>query len=211
RLSQLVSFEGLKLAAGVVLLSPFIPLLFMGEEYGEIAPFPYFISHSDAELIEAVRRGRREEFAAFQWQGEIPDPQDEATFLRAKLNLDVRHKDRHKVLLMFYRELIRLRRDVPALKRLDKKTIEVIGNEREKVLIARRWSGGDEAFAIFNFNDAQMSVAPPVHDGRWRKRLDSAQERWQGGGSSLPRELDAEEREPMRVNPKAFVLFTREK
>ncbi len=211
RLSQLVSFEGLKLAAGVVLLSPFIPLLFMGEEYGEIAPFPYFISHSDAELIEAVRRGRREEFAAFQWQGEIPDPQDEATFLRAKLNRDVRHKDRHKVLLMFYRELIRLRRDVPALKRLDKKTIEVIGNEREKVLIARRWSGGDEAFAIFNFNDAQMSVAPPVHDGRWRKRLDSAQERWQGGGSSLPRELDAEEREPMRVNPKALVLFTRQK
>jgi len=211
RLSHLVSFEGLKLAAGVVLLSPFVPLLFMGEEYGEIAHFPYFISHSDAELIEAVRRGRREEFAAFQWQGEIPDPQDEATFLRAKLNHDLRHEDRHKVLLKFYRELIRLRRDVPALQRLDKKTVEVIGHERETVLIARRWSGDDEAFAMFNFNDAQVSVAPPVHDGRWRKRLDSAQEQWRGGGSSLPCELDAEERAPLRVNPKALVLFTREK
>jgi maltooligosyltrehalose trehalohydrolase len=211
RLSQLVSFEGLKLAAGVVLLSPFVPLLFMGEEYGEIAPFPYFISHSDAELIEAVRRGRREEFAAFQWHGEMPNPQDEATFLRAKLNHDLRHEDRHKVLLKFYRELIRLRRDVPALKRLDKKTVEVIGDEREKVMIVRRWSGDDEVFAIFNFNDAQVSVAPPVHEGHWRKRLDSAQERWQGSGSSLPCELDPEEREPLCVNPKALVLFTREK
>ena len=63
RLSALVSFEGLKLAAAVVLLSPFIPLLFMGEEYGETAPFPYFVSHSDPDLIEAIRRGRREEFA----------------------------------------------------------------------------------------------------------------------------------------------------
>jgi maltooligosyltrehalose trehalohydrolase len=211
RLSQLVSFEGLKLAAGVVLMSPFIPLLFMGEEYGEIAPFPYFISHSDAELIEAVRRGRREEFAGFQWQGEIPDSQDEATFLRAKLNHDLRHEDRHEVLLKFYRELIRLRRDVLALQRLDKKTLKVVGHEREKVLIARRWSGDDEVFAIFNFNEAQVSVASPVHDGRWRKRLDSAQERWRGGGSSLPCQFDAEEREPLRVNPKGLVLFTREK
>ena len=55
-----MSFEELKLAAGLVILSPFIPLLFMGEEYAESAPFPYFISHSDAELIDAVRRGRRE-------------------------------------------------------------------------------------------------------------------------------------------------------
>jgi maltooligosyltrehalose trehalohydrolase len=67
RLSQLVSFEALKLAAGAVLLSPFIPLLFMGEEYGEEAPFQYFISHGDPLLVE-VRGGRREEFAAFGWQ-----------------------------------------------------------------------------------------------------------------------------------------------
>ena len=80
RLSQAVSFEALKLAAGLVILSPFIPLLFMGEEYAETAPFPYFISHSDPELIEAVRRGRRAEFAAFGWQGETPDPQDAKDF-----------------------------------------------------------------------------------------------------------------------------------
>ena len=58
RLSTLVDFEGLKLAAGITLLSPFVPMLFMGEEYGEIAPFLYFTSHGDKDLGEAVRRGR---------------------------------------------------------------------------------------------------------------------------------------------------------
>ena len=62
------NFEALKLAAGITLLSPFVPMLFMGEEYGETAPFQYFTSHGDPELVEAVRRGRREEFAAFGWE-----------------------------------------------------------------------------------------------------------------------------------------------
>src|SRR3989454_9940980 len=106
RLSQLVSLESLKLAAGIILLSPFVPLLFMGEEYGEKAPFQYFTSHADSNLIEAVRRGRREEFASFQWRGELPDPHDEATFLRAKLNHQLREQGEHKVLVEFYKELI---------------------------------------------------------------------------------------------------------
>src|SRR5437667_2761407 len=80
RLSALVDFESQKLAAGATLLSPFVPLLFMGEEYSETAPFQYFTSHLDASLVEAVRRGRREEFAAFGWEGTVPDPQDEGTF-----------------------------------------------------------------------------------------------------------------------------------
>ena len=79
-LGRLVGFESLELAAGVLLLSPFVPLIFMGEEYGEAAPFPYFISHTDSNLVEAVRQGRREEFDAFQQEGDPPDPQDEATF-----------------------------------------------------------------------------------------------------------------------------------
>ena len=86
RLTQLVTMEGLKLAAGTVLLSPFIPLLFMGEEYGETSPFPYFVSHSDQSLVEAVRKGRREEFKAFEWPGEPPDPQAESTFMSAKVD-----------------------------------------------------------------------------------------------------------------------------
>jgi maltooligosyltrehalose trehalohydrolase len=115
RLTQIVSFEGLKLAAGIVLLSPFIPLIFMGEEYGEVAPFLYFTSHSDPALIDAVREGRRQEFASFRWQGEPPDPQKETTFLRTKLNHRLSNEGQHQVLLQFYKKLIRLRREVPAL------------------------------------------------------------------------------------------------
>ena len=115
RLSQVVSFEDLKVAAGLVILSPYIPLLFMGEEYAETTAFPYFISHSDPELIEAVRQGRQAEFAAFQWQGEVPNPQDGRTFLRAKLNHELRNADHHMVLLKFYRELIALRKKLSSL------------------------------------------------------------------------------------------------
>ena len=81
-----VRVESTKLAAGVTLLSPFVPLLFMGEEYGEKRPFQYFTSHGDAALIEAVRRGRRAEFAQFGWGDEVADPQDEATFAASVLD-----------------------------------------------------------------------------------------------------------------------------
>ena len=137
RLSQLVSFEALKLAAGVVLLSPFLPLLFMGEEYGEVAPFWYFVSHSDPDLIEAVRQGRQEEFAAFEWPGEPPDPLDEATFLRARLDHSLRQEGEHRVLREFYRELLRLRQELNLLTDLGRQDREVQGYEREKVLWVR--------------------------------------------------------------------------
>ncbi|MEY2412252.1 MAG: maltooligosyltrehalose trehalohydrolase, partial [Acidobacteriaceae bacterium] len=106
RLSELVNFETLKLAASVTVLAPFIPLLFMGEEYGEIAPFQYFTSHSDQALIEAVRKGRQEEFAAFAWEGKVPDPQDEATFRNSKLNHELKNKEPHQTLRALYRELL---------------------------------------------------------------------------------------------------------
>ncbi len=109
RMATLVSFETLKLAAGAIILSPFVPLLFMGEEYGETAPFQYFVDHSDPELIGAVRRGRREEFASFSWQGETPDPQDEATFRRCKLDHHQAESGRGAVLRGYYRELLRIR------------------------------------------------------------------------------------------------------
>ena len=80
RLSGIVSFEALKLAAGVVILSPFVPLLFMGEEYGETAPFLYFVNHSDPGLIEAVRKGRNEEFADFDGSASRPIPRRRKLF-----------------------------------------------------------------------------------------------------------------------------------
>ncbi len=165
RLAALVPPEALKLAAGVILLSPFLPLLFMGEEYGETAPFQYFVSHTDPGLVEAVRRGRKEEFVAFGWEGEPPDPQDEATFLRSRVDQALRRKGRHKDLQEFYRELIRLRKQHPALRHLCKRDIEVEVLESERVLAVRRWCGTAQALAVFRFADSPAAVSIPCPAG----------------------------------------------
>jgi maltooligosyltrehalose trehalohydrolase len=210
RLSQLVSLESLKLAAGIVILSPFLPLLFMGEEYGETAPFPYFISHSNPELIEAVRKGRREEFTAFNWQGEIADPQDEATFLSARLNHELCNKGQHKVLYNFYRELIRLRKENPVLAYLSKDNMEVVGDEGSKSLYVRRWQEDSEVVIIYNFSDNAVKMHQFVSAGEWHRILDSADKRWLGGGDTIPGKIDSKGEIDLIVEPKSFVLLGRE-
>lgn len=111
RSSQLFSFEMQKLMAGAVLVSPFLPMLFMGEEFAANTPFQYFVSHGDAELIEAVRKGRSAEFAAFHAAGAAPDPQDPATFMRSKLNW----QEQNQTMLNYYKALIRIRKETPEL------------------------------------------------------------------------------------------------
>jgi maltooligosyltrehalose trehalohydrolase len=98
------------LAAFCTLLSPFTPMLFMGEEYGEQAPFQFFSDHIDEEIADATREGRRREFAAFaQFRGEeVPDPQDPATFERSKLT-----RVRDEALAALYEKLLRVRRELP--------------------------------------------------------------------------------------------------
>jgi maltooligosyltrehalose trehalohydrolase len=211
RLSELVCPERTKLAAGIVLLSPFIPLLFMGEEYGETAPFPYFISHSDPALIDAVRRGRREEFSAFGWPDEPPDPQDERTFLRAKLNHGLRRKGYHRVLLELYGELLQLRKGIPALGRLSKGDMDVLDYESDNALVIRRWSVADEVVAVFHFGKSPTSIRIPFPKGKWRKRLDSADERWQGPGSQVPDEIITNGELALSFAPYAFVIFVKER
>ncbi len=211
RLSALVSFEKLKLAAALYLLSPFVPLVFMGEEYGETAPFPYFINHSEPALIEAVRQGRRDEFAAFRWQGEIPDPQDEATFESARLNHRLRHESEHQRLFAYYQELIRLRREMPALRNLDKETMQVTGDEKAKILFLHRWQDESEAVIIYNCGENESTVSFPVPEGRWRKLLDSAEVVWGGGGSSIPETLQSHGGLIIQVMPASAVLFVKEK
>ncbi|MEW6410017.1 MAG: malto-oligosyltrehalose trehalohydrolase [Nitrospirota bacterium] len=212
RLSQIQSLEKLKLAAGVVILSPYIPLLFMGEEYGETAPFQYFVNHSDEVLIEAVRKGRREEFSSFQWQGEIPDPQDESTFLNSKINIELHRKGRHNILFKFYKELIRLRKEVPALFNLSKENMEVKGFEEEKVLYVRRCFKDDEIFCLFNFGEKNTKVKLTLPEGLWERIIDSSSKEWGGDG------VLSEEKIKSRgsgfiagINPHSFVLYRKVK
>jgi maltooligosyltrehalose trehalohydrolase len=210
RLSQLVSFDSLKLAAGIVMLSPFLPLIFMGEEYGETAPFPYFISHSDSALIEAVRKGRREEFTDFDWQSEIPDPQDEATFLSARLNHELCGDGQHKILYEFYRELIRLRRENAALACLSKDNMEVMDNENDKTICIRRWFKDSEVVLIFSFSDNKVNIHQPIPSGQWYKILDSNEARWLEDGDNVPGEIDSKGEIDLTMEPKSFVLLEKE-
>jgi len=207
RLSTLVSFEHLKLAAGLLLLTPSIPMLFMGEEYGETAPFQYFISHTDPDLVAAVRDGRRREFAAFAWQDEPPDPQDEGTFLACKLDHGRRDQGPHHVLLEFYRELIRLRRHLPALSQLRKDRLAIQPCETSKSLYVLRWSATDEVAFVFNFNDAPAELTVLLSPGRWSTLLNSADDSWGGNGSSIPTAITSDGEVTLAIAPTTFVML----
>ena len=111
RLSHLTSLETARLAAGMLLASPFVPLLFQGEEWCATTPFQYFTDHRDPGVGRAVSEGRRREFAAFVWRPEdVPDPQDPATFAHSKLDWTELDTLAHREVLAWYRALIRLRR-----------------------------------------------------------------------------------------------------
>ena len=208
RLTTLVSFEGLKLAAAVVLLSPFIPLLFMGEEYGETAPFPYFVSHSDPGLREAVRRGRRQEFAYLQGTDEPPDPQEEATRQSANLNHRLRHQGKHRILYELYKELTKLRSEIRAFAGLSKGRMEVVCLERESTLVVRRWGHKEQVAAIFHFGDTAVSVNLPLSYGHWLKRLASGEKRWNGPGRDLPTVLHSDGETSVTLTENAFLVLS---
>ncbi len=184
----LLPFPALKLAAAAVLLSPYLPLLFMGEEYGEPHPFQYFISHGDPALIENVREGRKQEFMVFHAAGEAPDPQSEATFQGSKLQWELRQTGQHGRLRAFYRELLRLRRELPALTHLDNAslTATVIA---PGVLELRRWCNESRVAIWMNFAAEPATVTVQPGAGTWRKQLDAADSVWGGDGSALSARL----------------------
>ncbi|MCL6622632.1 MAG: malto-oligosyltrehalose trehalohydrolase [Syntrophobacterales bacterium] len=209
RLSTLVPPEALKLAAGVVLLSPFTPLLFMGEEYGETAPFPYFVSHTDPELLEAVRRGRREEHATLAGEAEIPDPGAPATFLAAKLNHSLKEAEPHRRLWDFYRELLVVRRELRERLDLGRGGREVQGYERERLLVVQL--EGERAAAVLacHFGRGLLELFLPWPEGVWRLRLDSAAPAWGGPGRTAPGELISDGRVRLTLAPWSLAVYVR--
>lgn len=207
RPAQTQSPEKLKLAAGVVLLSPYLPLIFMGEEYGEKAPFQYFTSHSDEALIEAVRKGRQEEFAAFKWKGEIPDPQAESTFVISKINIQLHQHGQHKIFFNFYKVLIDLRKKMPAFNNLLKENMEVKELE-EKVLSVRRWFAEDDILCIYNFNGKHRDVKLTLPSGTWAKILDSSSTEWRGKGEVADKLIKSSSAEILiSLHPYNFAVY----
>jgi maltooligosyltrehalose trehalohydrolase len=139
RSGALMPPERLRIGAALVLSAPFVPMLFMGEEWGASTPFLYFTDHRDPALAAAVTSGRREEFAAFGWRHEdVPDPQAEATFLRSRLDWGEREREPHRSLLDWHRRLIALRRTHPALTDPRMDAVEASADDASGVLLLRR-------------------------------------------------------------------------
>src|ERR1700683_494573 len=184
RLAATQSFAKLKMAAGLTLLSPYLPMLFMGEEFGERAPFQYFVSHGDPDLVEAIRRGRKKEFSSFEWKGELPDPQDEQTFLRSKVNWELRNQGQHALLWRLCSELLRLRREIPALTKCDKQAMEVSLQSEDRVLLVKRWNEDSQTLLACNFSEVVAEISLPDPPGAWGLQIDSSETRWGGEGSS---------------------------
>ena len=122
--------------AALTLLAPAVPLLFQGEEWAASTPFPYFTDHQDPDLAEAVRKGRRSEFAAFGWQPEdVPDPQADETFQSAILKWDERSQTQHAETLAWYKELLALRRQIAG--QVGRGTAEAVDEEAKRVCLTR--------------------------------------------------------------------------
>ena len=207
RLSRLVSMEGQKLAAGVLIFSPYVPLIFMGEEYGERQPFLYFVSHGDEQLIESVRRGRKAEFASFKWTGEPPDPQDVNTFNESKLRWEDRMEGSHGILLKYWKELIRLRRETKALRVLDRKNIEVTAVEDQNILLIKRWQERSQVLMAANFSNNDQTVELKSIGGRWSRIIDSFDRCWGGPGKVTDEYLTSSVR--LTLGPFQFAAFKR--
>ena len=177
RLCALVDVGGVRVAAAVIALQPALPLYFQGEEWSAPEPFLYFTSHCDPALAEAVRRGRREEFKAFTWQGEVPDPQSEETFAKSKLDWSHRDEPEGQASLRWHRALLSLRREQPALQddARESLTAEAIG----RTLLLRRRNAGLELLLVAGFAEGEVSV--PLPAGKWKVVLDSGSPRFSPG------------------------------
>ncbi|MFW0718616.1 malto-oligosyltrehalose trehalohydrolase [Pedobacter sp. N23S346] len=181
RTSELVSFEMCKLLAAAVFCSPFVPLVFMGEEYGETNRFQFFTSHSDKELIEAVRKGRKAEFAAFHSRAETPDPQSDETFLTSKLDWNKISQQPHSNLLQYYKALISLRKEYKSLSTLNRENVKASSFVDQNCLILERWHEQERLICLMNFSDQEQTLT--LENGyQYQNIFNSSSTAW--GGST---------------------------
>ena len=197
RLSTVLAPDQLRLAAALLLLSPYVPLLFMGQEYGETNPFQYFVSHGDPELVEAVRVGRRKEFESFGWGDDVPDPQGEETFRRSVLDRAHAAMPEHAAMFALYRDLLALREEEPMLK---PDASELSVSETDGCIqLLRRPVGHDDGrggavLALFNCTAETRDVTPPeMSAGRWSLRLTTDAAGYGGEGRLADEGARAEE------------------
>ena len=176
RLSILVDFEFLKLIGLTIMMAPFVPLLFMGQEWGCTQPFLYFVSHSDQELVEAVRRGRNKEFRSFHGSRESPDPNSEETFSQSFPDWSALLKQPHADLYAFYRTIISLRKKVFNHYGYDRNFLEANGSVEQKTLTLHRWKNDNHLICLLNFSEEEQRFRFDQYD--LNTSFDSSKNNW---------------------------------
>lgn len=210
RLGPLAGFEREKLAAVLLVTAPYLPLLFQGQEYGETAPFHYFVSHGDASLVEAVREGRRREFSDFAAGGQFADPQAESTFLASKLDWAKLDREPHAALLRLYQRLFELRRQRESLSNCRKDLTRAQFSETHCCLHMERASeSGDISLLIANLSPSALEEPFDAAGRAWVLALWTGDPLYGGAGEPAPpARLDGA---PIRLGPwQAALYFARE-
>lgn len=158
RINHEAGSERAKIAAALVLLSPFVPMLFQGEEWAASTPFQYFADHQ-GELARLVSQGRKREFAAFGWPPEmIPDPESPKTFQASKLQWSELQEHDHRGMLAWYRALIQLRKKMPDLSVGAPGNVKVTFDEDRKWLRMER--GAITALCNLGLDECALPVSP---------------------------------------------------
>jgi len=205
RTSHLLSFEMQKLLAGAVLVSPYIPLLFMGEEWSASSPFLYFVSHTDKELIEAVRKGRKEEFKDFHAEDETPDPQSDETYLKSKIPWPETNKEPHSTMLQYYKALINFRKKHQDFLTREKGRFEVSCYESEKVIGLLYRKNETFLLGILNFSSSIQQLSDYAGEEKMRTLFNSADPIWRGK-HPLPVAFDDET--TIQIPPESITIFS---
>jgi maltooligosyltrehalose trehalohydrolase len=180
----------------------------MGEEYAEDSPFLYFVSHSDKDLIKAVQEGRKNEFKEFGFGDDVPDPQDENTFNECKLHWQERNNGHHKIILDWYKELIRMRKQFPSLKNFQKRDIHA-QTINEKAFALFRHTGGieEKLIGLFNLSEEEISYTISL-TGSGEKILDSKESRWSTDKKHAPHPNKIENKQTILLEPLSVVVYS---
>lgn len=177
RLATMLSADKVRLGIGLVLCSPYIPLLFMGEEYGETAPFLYFISHENKALVEAVRQGRAREFGLNET--DMPDPQARDTFTACKLQHSLKNEPKHKMLWHYYQALLSIRKEMKGFFGLKQAKTSVMVLKEQAIKISG--ASGEHYFTILaNFSNGYIDYSSVFNSKPWILLINSSDGQWSG-------------------------------
>ena len=209
RLASLVSVEQQKLAAAVLLCAPFVPLLFMGQEYGEVAPFHYFTDHGDRALADAVREGRRREHAGLHIGGAFFDPQDPQTLEAGKLDWSLPAKPPHSGVLRFYRDLLAARKRHACLGNCRKDLVRVTFDEAKRWLVLERGDDSKErGLMLCNLSDCPVVMPVTALAGEWSLLLWSGSCEYGGPAEqAAPPDAIGESPMPLQLSPASAAIY----